>query len=92
MTPDSDDARLLASQINGVLRRTGHDTPEGPALLLGYALVAEWKAPDGTRWVTESHSDAVGEPLPEWTTAGYYHTALQGFPEEDEDDEEDGDE
>jgi len=89
MRADADEQRELAAAISGVLRAAGHDTEDGPAMLMGYALIAEWKAPDGVRWLTESHADAVGDPLPEWTTAGYYTSGLDGFPRADEDDDDD---
>lgn len=45
-------------------------------MLVGFAVIAEWVAPDGQRFLTFTGGAGEGEPLPEWTVQGYLHNAL----------------
>lgn len=50
--------------------------PEG-SMLLGFVAVAEWMAPDGTRWLSRVDAGASGDKgLTEWQREGYLHNAL----------------
>lgn len=64
-----------------------NDLPEG-AMLLGWAAIAEWMAPDGQRWLSVVDGNSAGEGCPMWQRQGYLHNALfdaQGFIPDDED-------
>ena len=50
----------------------------GNAVLVGWVVVAEWVAPDGTRTLTRMSGTPGGTVPPEWQTRGYLHEALFG--------------
>jgi hypothetical protein len=58
------------------------------AVVVGYAAVTEWLAPDGKRWLTMDTSDRAGEELMRWQVQGYFHNVLHDptwQPDDDED-------
>jgi hypothetical protein len=48
------------------------------AVLIGWCVVAEWVANDGTRTLTRMCGTPGGAVPPEWQTRGYLHEALFG--------------
>lgn len=63
MTDDSDPRRDHISQAiqEAANLPTGDpddDLPDG-ALVVGWALVVDYMAPDGTRWLSRAHSDSL---------------------------------
>lgn len=42
------------------------------ALLTGWAIVTEWMAPDGERWLSKAHAASSAE----WHAQGMHHAAL----------------
>jgi hypothetical protein len=48
------------------------------SVLVGWAVVAEWVGPDGTRTLTRMSGTGGGAVPPEWQTRGYLHEALFG--------------
>lgn len=64
----------LREDVLEVIQREGLDTDSGGAVVYGYALVVEWSAPDGERWLSSVSSDPTGkQELPEWQKTGYYY-------------------
>lgn len=67
--------------IADAIQRHGRMGREDGALLTGWALVCEWIAPDGERWLSKAH----GEQTTSWTADGMHHEALFGrWPGEDD--------
>jgi hypothetical protein len=59
-------------------------------VVVGFAAVVEWLAPDGKRWLTLLDGDASGERLYRWQVQGYFHNVLHDpswHPVDDEDDD-----
>lgn len=56
------------------------------SVVLGWAAVVEWVAPDGHRWLSFAATDARGEPAPTWQAQGYLHNALHDWPNAEDDD------
>ncbi len=55
------------------------------AVLIGWALVAEWSDPEGERWLSTASGSGSGEDSPPfWQTRGYLHEALQNWPSSEE--------
>lgn len=71
----------LIQNTNGFF---GDEDLEGAALT-GWALIAEFAAPDGTMNIAYVASDATGEnPLPVWREDGLLHYALYSMRNEEE--------
>jgi hypothetical protein len=50
------------------------------AVLVGWVVVSEWVAPDGSRWLSRcsGNGSGSGRDLPAWQEQGYLHYALHG--------------
>jgi hypothetical protein len=70
-------AGLQASRID--------DADLGEAVVIGYAAVAEWMTPDGTRWLSLTTGDATDEELMRWQVQGYFYNVLNDPAWEDDD-------
>jgi hypothetical protein len=70
----SESARKLLSTA---LQTAANTDPEmDGAVLIGWIAVAEWMAPDGSRWLSRVHGLGNGDDCPTWTQQGYLHHAL----------------
>lgn len=59
--------------------------PDG-SLLVGFLIVTEWEAPDGSRWLSKFSGDSLRE-LTGWRERGYaQEVVLDAFIEPDEND------
>lgn len=67
-------------RIHELLDELALEVDGEPSLLYGWALVAEWSATDGKRWLSYLASDAQAEPAPTWQAQGYLHNALHDWP------------
>lgn len=81
----------LSAAIQGIVGLDPEIT-EG-SFLVGYALVAEFADPDGTRWFCCRQGDASGPRLYPWTEEGYLRHGLRALQRRELDrylDEDDG--
>lgn len=65
-------ARALMSTATEANDLDGH-------MLIGFAVIAEWLAPDGERYLTMTGGSGEGRTIPEWTVQGYLTNALGGM-------------
>jgi hypothetical protein len=57
------------------------------AVLIGFLVVAEWKAPDGDGvWISKISGDYSG-PLPPWRQRGYASEVVNAFWEDESNEE-----
>lgn len=77
-----DDEREARLTIGQALQAAQQDESSGfdgrAAVLVGWAMVAEWVDEDGDRWLTKHNADPSGLPLTVWQERGYLHEALFG--------------
>jgi hypothetical protein len=82
-------------RVAAALQTSANLDPEmDGAVLIGYVAVAEWMAPNGSRWLSQIDGLASGDGAPTWTRQGWLHNALHegdGFGRDDDDDEEEDD-
>jgi hypothetical protein len=76
MSEEKEQQKILAEKISEVLRENALLTDDGPAVLLGWVAIVEWKAPNNERWLSLTGADVLGEEPPEWQTQGYLYNAL----------------
>jgi hypothetical protein len=74
MTEDSTVREHLHEAVQSTIQMD-EEMPEG-AMLRGWAVVAEWVAPDNRAWITYINGGADGEGLAEWQSDGLLHHAL----------------
>lgn len=86
MAYDSRDEEQRRKAIHELLTELALQVEGESALLLGWAIVVEWVAPNNDRWLTCLATDARGEPAPTWQMQGYFHNALHDWPDGEEDD------
>ncbi|HEX2292910.1 MAG TPA: hypothetical protein VHH55_06315 [Gaiellaceae bacterium] len=68
-----------AEQLHEAIQSSqGENSRLESAVLVGWVVVAEWVAPDGTRSLTRMSGTPGGSVPPEWQTRGYLHEALFG--------------
>lgn len=69
----------LHPAIQGTNGFEGSEDLEG-AILTGWAVVAEWAAPDGQQYMSYVSADATGErSLPVWRADGMLRYAVDGM-------------
>jgi hypothetical protein len=87
----SDVEQGARSRVSSALQTCANTDPEmDGAVLIGWVAVAEWMAPDGSRWLSKLDGLASGDGAPTWTQQGYLHNALHefhGFGRDDTDDD-----
>lgn len=80
---ESDERR---DTLHNFLQEQGPANLDKPAVLVGWAIVADWMDESGERWVTKAHSASI----PVWSANGLHHEALYGnWPEHEHDREDD---
>lgn len=68
-----DQAKVLARTIQS----TSPEVDEG-AICVGWVMVSEWVAADGSRFLASLSGDADGEQLPFWQVDSYLSNAPTG--------------
>lgn len=81
------------------VRKRLHDSIQGTndqddevqgAVLIGFVVVGEWMDSEGGRWLTRMDGTNGGEAaLTTWQSQGYLHNALNDWPTDYDQDEED---
>lgn len=72
------------ARIHDLLHEIALQVDGSPTVVLGWAIVVEWSAADGDRWLTYLATDARGDAAPTWQAQGYLHNALNDWPNRDE--------
>lgn len=77
---DDDGEEERRARVHELLQELALQVGGHPSVVIGWALVVEWSAADGDRWLTFLATDARGEPSPTWQAQGYLHNALHDWP------------
>jgi hypothetical protein len=82
----SDPSDERRDAIHALLQELGPAGVEKSAVLVGWAVVADWMDESGERWLSKAHSATV----PTWIANSYHHEALYGeWPDGDPDEDDD---
>lgn len=82
--PWTDSEKNARRDVHQAIQASNDANPEiEEAVLVNWALVAEWSDPEGQRWISRlSGNDGGEDSPPRWTVEGLLHYALYSFDQE----------